>query len=201
MILLWGAALTLVTPAAFLFLKSFPQLIAAHWVMPHALDRSMPVLLFLRFMGLLHDLGGATIFPLSLLLLVNRKVFSEWVLLGVIVAVSALFGAFLYWKWDYAPLQALGSAGMLAAAQVGIEYLLIRPLGSGSAWDRVLVLGFLAAFTVCLFSPWPAGARILPAAPFWVLLYLRRAESRPAQRWLPATVVATLAMAIGVSLR
>lgn len=198
MTLLWAAALTLMTPAAVLSMKSLPQLIAAPWVIPHPFDRSLPVWLFLRFMGLLHDLGGATIFPLSLILLGNRKVFSERVLLGVILAVSALFGVFLYFKWSYTPLQVLEATGMLAAAQVGIEHLLIRPLLNGSARDRMLVFWFLAAFAVCLSSPWPAGARILPAVPPWVLLYLRRVEGGPSHRWLPATAAATLAFGLMV---
>ena len=198
--LLWTAALTAVTPAALLFLRSFPQIIGLPWMVPHPLDRSLPMWLFLRFMGLLHDLGGATLFPLSLLLLGDRKAFSDWVLLAAMAAVSALFGAFLYFKWDYAPLRALASVGMLTAAQAGIEHLVIRPLRRSPA-DRRLVLGFLAVFGVCLFSPWPAGARILPAVPLWVLLYLRRIERSPGRRWLPATAVVTLALAIGVFFR
>lgn len=196
MTLLWAVALTLVTPAAVLFMQSFSQLLAVPWVIPHELGRSLPMVLFFRFMGLLHDLGGAAIFPLSLLLLGYWEEFLEWVLLGVILAVSALFGAFLYIEWSYTPLQALGAAGMLAAAQLGIEHLLVRPLLGGSFLDRILVLWFVAAFGFCLFSPWPAGARILPAVPPWVLLYLRRAKEGPGRRWLPATAVATLALAI-----
>ena len=69
MIFVWGAALVLVTPASFLFIKSFSQLVGVPWVIPHELGRSLPMFFFFRFMGLLHDLGGATIFPLSLLLL------------------------------------------------------------------------------------------------------------------------------------
>lgn len=199
MTLLWAAALVLMTPAAVLSLKSLPQIIAAPWVM-HPFDRSLPVWLFLRFMGLLHDLGGATIFPLSLLLLGDWKIISERVLLGAILAVSALFGAFLYFKWSYTPLMALVATGMLAAAQVGIEHLLIRPLLNGSARDRMLVFWFLAAFGICLFSSWPAGTRILPAVPPWVLLYLRRVEGGPSRRWLPATAAATLVLAVCVSL-
>jgi len=198
---LWAVALTLVTPAAVLFMKSFSQLLAVPWVIPHELGRSLPMFLFLRFIGLLHDLGGATIFPLSLLLLGVWEEFSEWVLLGVILAVSALFGAFLYLEWSYTPLQALGATGMLAAAQLGIEHLLVRPLLGGFFLDRILVLWFAAAFGFCLFSPWPAGARILPAVPPWILLYLRRAEEGPGRRWLPATAVATLALALCFSLK
>ncbi|MDO8730607.1 MAG: hypothetical protein Q7J69_05470 [Candidatus Omnitrophota bacterium] len=196
MMFLWAVVLILVTPAAVLFMKSFSQLLAVPWVIPRELGLSLPMLFFFRFMALLHDLGGATIFPLSLLLLGVWEEFSEWVLLGMILAVSALFGAFLYLKWSYAPLQALGAAGMLAAAQLGIEHLLVRPLLGGSFLDRILVLWFVAAFGFCLFSPWPAGARILPAVPPWVLLYLRQAEGGPGRRWLPATAAATLALAI-----
>ena len=201
MTLLWGALLILVTPASVLSMKSLPALAALSWAAPHPFDRSTPVWLFLRFMGLLHDLGGATIFPLSLLLLGDRKLFSERVLLGAILAVSALFGGFLYLKWNTTPLRALGSVGMLAAAQVGIEHMLIRPLGNGSVKDRILILWFLAAFGACMFSPWPAGVRILPAVPPWVLLYLRRVKRRPGRRWLPVTAAATLALAIVACLR
>jgi hypothetical protein len=85
---------------------------------------------------------------------------------------------------------------MLTAAQAGIEHLVVRPLLRPSG-DRGLVLWFLAAFVVCLVSPWPAVARILPAVPPWILLYLRLVPSR---RWLPATAAATLTLALYVSL-
>lgn len=199
MTFVWGVVLVFVTPASFLFMRSSSQLVAVPWGIPHELGRSLPMFLFFRFMGLLHDLGGATIFPLSLLLLGVWKEFSEWVLLGMILVVSALFGAFLYLQWGYTPLQALGATGMLASAQLGIEHLLIRPLHEGSFLDRVLVLWFVAVFGFCLFSPWPAGARILPAVPPWVLLYLRRAEGGPGRRWLPVTAAATLTLAVCVS--
>ena len=199
MTFVWGAVLVLVTPAAVLFMKSFSQIVAVPWAIPQELDRSLPMFFFFRFMGLLHDFGGATIFPLSLLLLGVWEEFSEWILLGMILEVSALFGAFLYLQWSYTPLQALGATGMLAAAQLGIEHLLVRPLYDGSFLYRVLVFWFAAAFGFCLFSPWPAGARILPAVLPWVLLYLRRAEGGPGRRWLPVTAVATLALAVFVS--
>ena len=195
MIFLWAAGLTLVTPAAFLFMKSFPQILGAPWGIPPGMGRSLPVLFFLRFMGLLHDLGGATIFPLSLLLLGVWEEIFEWVLLAAILAVSALFGAFLYYQWSYTLPQALAATGMLAAAQLGIEHLLVRPLLEGSPRDRLLVLLFIAAFALCLFSPWPAGARILPAVPPWILLYLRQSKEGPGRRWLPATAAATLGLA------
>ncbi len=201
-----GTALALSIPVAAMILWTLWNIrvygsphLTASFAFTRQLNRATPLLYFFRFAALLHYIGGTTIFPLSLMLLGNRKGAPEKILLGVVLAVSALFGFFLF-KQGYTPLQAGCSLVMLAAAQAGIEHLLIRPLESKSNDDRFLVLWFVGIFFTCVFQYYPAVRRLLLLVPAWVVLYLRRVEPVPAARkWVPATIAATLALGLCVS--
>lgn len=189
--LLAAGLLAAATPLAVACVRQAPDFSAGLYVT--ALDKKTPMLLFMRFMSMLRDLGLYTVFPLSLLLLGNRRRLRENLLLAAMALVASLFGLLML-KWGYSPARAAATVLALTAAQAGIEHLLVRPW-KGTENDRLLILWFVIGFIVVLFID-PGVPPLLPVLPAWIIQYMRRAQAGPSARWLPVTIAATLAFAL-----